>query len=160
MPNLIAQAPGDAGVQQTVAYMRALVNAAITDPVIRRQGFLATQHCPRQDHGCKCYSVLAWVKRHLHYLADPRGVEALHDPKLIATAIHTGRVPYGDCDDFAMYTAALLKSIGLAPAFRVIGHGPQFSHVYVVCHGLTLDGTREEWRSEPMAPGCTWTVPV
>lgn len=159
MPTLYPQLSGDAGVRQTVETMRGLVNNAITDPLIRRQAFLATQHCPRSDKRCVCYSVLAWVTRHLAYIPDPRGVEALHDPKMIAKAIHTGRAPYGDCDDFAMYTAALLKAIGLQPSFRVVGTGHQFHHIYVTCENLLLDGTRQEW-SLPVPEGRTWTVPV
>lgn len=125
--------------------MKRLVNAAFLDPLIRSQAFRATEVCDRKDIACKCYSVLAWVKAHLHYFADPAGVEALHDPKLIAKAIHYNRTPFGDCDDFSMYTAALLKAAGLRPKFRVIGRGRFYHHVIVTCNGYNLDGTRDEW---------------
>lgn len=125
--------------------MQSLVNGAFLDPLIRRQAFLATRHCGRRNTACKCYSVLAWVKAHLHYIADPTGVESLSDPRLVAKAIHYGRQPFGDCDDFSMYTAALLKAIGLKPKFRVLGRGRFYHHVIVSCNGYNLDGTREEW---------------
>ena len=76
---------------------------------------------------------------------DPRGVEALHDPVMVARAINLGRQPYGDCDDFAMYTAALLKAVGLPAQFVVLGLGPRFHHIYTKLGAYHLDGTREHF---------------
>lgn len=146
MPQIIPQLPGEAGVRQTVNMMVSLVNKSITDPLIRAQAAQATMHCPRGDKRCLCYALLTWVKRIMHYVADPKGVEALHDPRLIARAIHEGRYVYGDCDDLSMYLATLMKSIGLDPSFRAVGYnGKQYQHVYVMCQGMKLDATRDEW---------------
>lgn len=138
-------AGGVPGVCQTMQTMKELVNAAYLDPVIRDQAVAATAHCQRQKR-CQCASLLAWVKRKMHYVADPADVEALHNPVLIARAIAAGRQVYGDCDDFSMYLAALLKSIGLRPTLRAVGYnrGP-FQHIYVSCEGMSLDATRDEW---------------
>lgn len=80
-------------------------------------------------------------------MRDPEGVEALHDPLAIAIAIQKGQVPYGDCDDFSMYLAALLKAVGLPATFRAVGfNGGNLSHVYVMGAGNTkLDPTRDLW---------------
>lgn len=138
-------AGGIRGVQQTMETMTALINAAYLDPVIRDQAVSATAHCQRVKR-CQCASILAWVKRKMHYVSDPTDVEALHNPVLIARAIAAGRQVYGDCDDFSMYVAALLKSIGLRPVLRAVGYnrGP-FQHIYVTCEGMKLDATRDDW---------------
>lgn len=153
MPHLIPQAGGELGVRQTIYTMRHLINSAITDPLIRDHAALATAHCPKGDRLCQCYSLLAWVKRKMHFTSDPKGVEALHTPQLMARAIHERRFVYGDCDDFSMYLAALLKSIGMQPTLRAVGYdGNQYQHVYVTCLGMKLDATRDEWASPVQAP--------
>lgn len=83
----------------------------------------------------------------MHFVRDPEGVEALHDPVQIAFAIHRRQTPWGDCDDFSMYLASLLKAIGLPATLRAVGfNGMPFSHVYVVGAGNTkLDPTRDLW---------------
>ena len=146
MPSVIPQLPGQAGVRQTISMMASLANAAITDPLIRAQAAQATMYCPRGDKRCLCYSLLTWVKRIIHYVSDPKGVEALHDPRLIARAIHEHRYVYGDCDDMSMYLAALMKSVGLEPSFRAVGYnGKHYQHVYVMCQGMKMDATRDDW---------------
>lgn len=148
-PQIIPQLPGVAGVRQGIRKMISLTNESITDPVIRDQAASAISGCPRGDRRCQCYALLAWVKRKMHYVADPRHVEAFHTPSLIARAIHSGRYVYGDCDDFSMYLAALMKSIGLQPAFRAVGYdGRAYQHVYVTCQGMKLDATRDEWNAQ------------
>lgn len=81
------------------------------------------------------------------FVRDPDGVEALHDPIAIAKAIHVGKRPWGDCDDFSMYLAALMKSVGLRAHFRAVGYnGGHLTHVYVVGDGgVKLDPTRDMW---------------
>jgi len=153
MPTVIAQASGQAGIAQTLRTMRQLAMAASIDPVIRRQAARATAHCDRADITCQCASLLAWVKRKLRFVADPSTAEALHDPRMMARAIEQGKDVYGDCDDFSMYLAALLMAVGRRPIFRAVGYdGRPYQHVYVVCDGMPLDATRDEWR-EPMGRG-------
>jgi hypothetical protein len=142
----LPQLPGEAGVRQTINLMVSLTNASITDPLVRAQAAQAISGCPRGDRACQCYALLSWVKRIMHYVADPKGVEALHDPRLIAKAIHEKRYVYGDCDDMSMYLAALMKSVGLDPSFRAVGYGGKpYQHVYVSCLGMRMDATRDEW---------------
>lgn len=50
----------------------------------------------------------------------------------------TGQPPAGDCDDYAMLTAALLRAKGVKASFVTVAADPrmpgQFSHVYVVAY--------------------------
>lgn len=147
MPSLFPQSRGIAGIQNTLDNMRMLTNRAFTHELIRAQAVHATKHCPPADKVCQQASLLAWIKRKMHFVRDPEGVEALHDPIAIAIAIQQGKTPWGDCDDFSMYLASLLKAIGLPATFRAVGfNGRPLSHVYVVGPGNTkLDPTRDLW---------------
>jgi len=144
--SLFAQSNGTQGVRQTLAKIAALANASMLDPAIRDQAAYAISGCGKGDKRCQCAAILAWVNRKVQYVADPSGVELLHDPRLMARAIAENRRVYGDCDDMSGYLAALLKSIGRSPILRAVGylHRP-LSHVYVVCDGMPLDPTRDAW---------------
>jgi hypothetical protein len=136
------QRRGKPGVLETLYRMRRLVRQASINPIIRKQAFLATKQCPKKDYKCKCYSILAWARSHILFVPDPLHHELLQDPRLIAKAIETKRAVYGDCDDFAMYIASLLRAIGLKPNFVVAGDKDiGYYHVYVECMGIPLDGT-------------------
>lgn len=160
--HLIPQLSGDAGVYQTVSLMRWKVNAAIAHPLVRRFAFLSSEQCPRMPsgHACIAFSILGHVKQYMRYVRDPLGVELLHDPVMIARAIHEKRQPYGDCDDFSMYTAALLKSIGLPAEFVVIGRGTVLHHVFVSSGPYALDGTRENGSYMAQPPGRVERFPI
>jgi len=147
MPSIYPQPGGIAGIQHTLSVMRMLVNRSFTHELIRAQAAHAIQHCSPGNRVCQQASLMAWVKRKMRFVRDPEGVEALHDPIAIAIAIQKGQVPYGDCDDFSMYLAALLKAVGLPATFRAVGfNGGSLSHVYVMGAGNTkLDPTRDLW---------------
>lgn len=151
--SLFPQRAGDAGVRQTLNTMATLVNQSFLDPVIRDQAAYAVSGCLRGAKDCQCYSVLSFVTRKVRYVADPRGVEMLHAPRLMARAVKDRQLVYGDCDDMSMYVAALLKSIGLNPMFKATGYnGKPFQHVYVMCEGLKLDATRSAWIAPTLYP--------
>jgi len=141
------------GVRQTLNHMKTLVNQSFLDPVIRDQAAMVTGPCMRGARDCQCYSLNAFVSRAVRYVADPKGVELLHHPRLMARAVKDKMLVYGDCDDMSMYLAALLKSIGLQPTFRATGYnGKPFQHVYVMCEGLKLDPTRSVWAPPTFYP--------
>lgn len=72
-------------------------------------------------------------------------VEVLVRPLDMATMCNRGECGrVGDCDDFAMYGAALLRSLGVQSSFVTIAADPRdpsrFSHVYLAAY--TSDGER------------------
>lgn len=83
----------------------------------------------------------------MRYVKDPVGVEALHDPIAIAQEVARGGKPFGDCDDFSIYLAALMKSVGLPCTLKAVGfNGGRLSHVYVMGpRGARLDGIKDPW---------------
>lgn len=142
---LFPQSLGDVGIRQTLNKMASLTNQSFLDPAIRDQAAYAISACNREK-ACQCAALLSWVSRVMRYVKDPAGVELLHDPRLIARAVHDKKLVYGDCDDMSMYLGALLKSIGLRPTFKAVGYnGRPYQHVYVMCDGVKLDATRSVW---------------
>lgn len=144
------QSPGVAGIRDTLSHMQRLANAAKTHELIRAQAARVIQHCGVNDQVCQAASLTAWVQRKMQFIRDPVGVEALHDPVAVAIAIERGQRPHGDCDDFSMYLAALMKSVGIQAAFRAAGYnGSPLRHVYVVGpKGMELDATRDMWNPQ------------
>lgn len=127
--------------------MGRLVTKASIHPLIRKQAYEAIRHCGVNERINQQACLLSWVQRKMQFIRDPHGIEALHDPVMIATAIDQGKQPYGDCDDFSMYLASLMRSVGLRANFRVVGfNGGRLSHVYVEGpKGEKLDATRNPW---------------
>ena len=141
------QRGGEAGIQDTLSLMKQMVQSSFLHPLIRRQAADAVRHCDSADTRCQCASILSFVQRSMRYVKDPVGVEALHDPIAIAHDVAKGGKPFGDCDDFSLYIAALLKSVGISCSFKAVGfNGGRLSHVYVVGpKGVKLDGIKDPW---------------
>lgn len=147
MPVIHPQRGGPDGIRDTLALMQSMVNRSFLNPLIRRLAADATRHCDPADKRCLSASLLSFVQRSMRYVRDPVGVEALHDPIAIAQEIARGGKPFGDCDDFSLFLATLMKSVGLPSSFKAVGfNGGNLSHVYVVGpHNMKLDGTRDLW---------------
>lgn len=134
--------PGEAGIRQTVRMMIAMVNRSFLNPMIRERAAAMIRYCNR-NKACENAALLSFVNRKIQYVRDPSGVEALHDPvTFYETRLRKGLPVFGDCDDMSTYLAALLKSVGHTPEFRVISRNGQFyHHVHVVSDGMLLDPT-------------------
>jgi hypothetical protein len=150
MPMMLPQRGGEDGIQDTLKVMGDLVTRACVHPLIRKQAMQAIQHCGANDRICQQAALMIWVRSKMMFIRDPHGIEALHDPVMIAEAIEHKRQPYGDCDDFSMYLAALMRSVGLRANFRVVGfNGGKLSHVYVTGpKDEKLDSTRNPWNMQ------------
>jgi hypothetical protein len=140
------QLPGAAGIVQTMGVMRSWVNQAIDHPLIRRYAAQATEHVPRGDQRQAALAIGEWVRAHVRYLPDPLHQENLthpgnDKPTSVIQAIHAGKKVFGDCDDMAMLTAAMAKSIGMQPIFHGVGRGKIFHHVYTEVAGVAVDPT-------------------
>jgi hypothetical protein len=72
-------------------------------------------------------------------------VETIIRPVEMAKFMDAGNA-VGDCDDFSMYVACCLKSLGIPCAFATTAADTrdpgQFSHVYVVAYPMTGSGMR------------------
>lgn len=151
-PKIFSQLGGESGIYQTVAMMIQIVNESFLHPYIRERAANLAGHCARSLN-CEHLALLGWVNSRMNFIQDPYGVESLFHPINVEENLRSSdtNVP-GDCDDMAMYLAALLKSIGHNPAFRVIGkNSSQLHHVMVNCHRQNLDPTVGRIVDDPVA---------
>lgn len=141
-PKIYSQLGGEAGIVQTVGMMKDLANSASTSPYIRQRAISLVSYCKR-NRLCEERTLTGWVNGAVTFIRDPVGTEALHDPvTFIEAMLRAGRKPAGDCDDMATYLAALLKSVGHQPFFRILDRtGNGYHHVTVHCDGNDYDPT-------------------
>jgi len=113
--------------------MRQIVNAARVAPLVRQTAASIVRGLSGVDGVRQARTIREWITEHVTFLRDPHGAEALHAPVLLLRAILTQGSVAVDCDDVAMLSAALGKSIGLRARFVVVGfRSPQspFRHVW------------------------------
>lgn len=84
-----------------------------------------------------------FVKYHIQYVKDIRGVETLQTPP------QTFRLKHGDCDDKCILAASMLEAIGHPTRFVAVGFQPEiYSHVFlqtrIGANWVTLECT-EDW---------------
>lgn len=103
-------------------------------------------------------------------LADIPVIEVLIRPRdMVTWREDTGRGQVGDCDDYAMLTAALLRAHGISSSFVTAAADPrvpgQYSHVYVVAYPpsgrIALDtshGAYPGWEVEGATRKEEWAV--
>jgi transglutaminase-like putative cysteine protease len=122
-------ASGDAGVKQTINWMRhlALSSEGANNPAIRQLALqIVRGQAARDDYG-QAVALFEWVKANIEFRGEYD--ETLQTPLL------TAQWRAGDCDDHATLMYALLRTIGIQSEFVTIATDPtdpdrQFSHVY------------------------------
>jgi hypothetical protein len=174
----------DAQVAATINRMCQYVNEDCQSYPIKHDAQVALSADPSNPLGC----VHNFVRSRMRFtqdekIAQPYGwllprdgkdnyfVEALKRPVDVSMEYAgTGEPVEGDCDDFSMYCAALLKAIGIDCCFATVGansENPQvFSHVYCVayCRGkrYAMDcshGQYASWEVEnKYGKFCEWPI--
>jgi hypothetical protein len=136
---------GDAGVEQTVALMRQLVDEALRDPSIIRLAADIVRPFPAFDDLAEANALYEWVRRNIRFTKDPVNKEKLYPPAELL------KIRAGDCDDISMLLATLLMAVGYPARLMTIaapGSPDQFSHVYVEAeiHGqwIPIDPARAD----------------
>jgi len=150
----------DGQVAGTIDLMRRYVQEDSHSPEIQRDaqeavGSLDPSHIPQQEIVSR---VFGYVKSRVTFVGDellaagtgleetgPPVVEVLIRPKDMAVMCDQGTCQrMGDCDDFSMYAAALLTSLGVKTAFVTVAadraQPNMFSHVYLAAY--TNEGER------------------
>ena len=81
---------------------------------------------PGKHYRSEIDRIFIWVRDHVRYTRDVRGVETVQTPE------KTLDYKQGDCDDQVTLLAALLESIGIRTRFKAVGFRPgHFQHVYL-----------------------------
>ena len=140
-PTVIPQYYGDPGTFQALGIMRQQVESAYLNPLIRERAASLAGLCNRSK-ACEHTAFCDFVRDNVQYVNDPAGVEVLADPvTFIEQRLRSGQLAFGDCAQMVPYLAALLKTCGHMPKFKVIGDAQGFHHVYIDCEGTELDPT-------------------
>lgn len=117
---------GDAGVAQTIAEMRSLVDEALRDPSILRLAKDIIRGIPAFDDLSEAQALYNWVRANIRFTKDPVNKETLYPPAELL------QIRAGDCDDISMLLGTLLMAVGYpARLMTVAANGDDFSHVYV-----------------------------
>lgn len=121
---------GLAGIQDTLQRMRGIVHKSVRDPRLIALARQLTAELEPRDHQGEIKVIFDWVRDNIRYASDIEGVETLIEPADLVFNLELGR--QGDCDDFAMLLAALLKIMGYRARFKAGSvNGSRQGHVFV-----------------------------
>lgn len=127
-PTTIERVPsGREGIKRTLQCMSRLTKQFKKDPGILELASQLVRDLPQYDRAGEIRALHAFVRDHIRYTNDTRGVEVLRTPR---ATLETG---VGDCDDKSTLLASLLEAIGLVTRFVAVGftEGGGHSHVLV-----------------------------
>lgn len=124
--------PGDAGVWQTLSYMRGLALQQALTPVVRTAAESILRGAGSRTRPEHAHAIRQWLSERVQFVHDPVHAELVKDPVAMLHDCRTRYYTMGDCDDVATLGASLGASIGLLPRFVVLAFGPDgpFTHVY------------------------------
>lgn len=158
---------GDAQTRATLRRMAECVNAALYQPEVIGTAVDIVRGVNGRDADGLAAALRDWLEARVAFLPDPLiDGDVLRVPSYSLAEIRQHGVARIDCDDAAMLSAALAKSIGLPARFRVLGF-PRWAHVYtevLTQHGWApLDVTesveRRAWAArQANARAATWVV--
>lgn len=122
--------------------MADLARKGLQSIKVRTKALEVTRGLLQKDYEAEACACLNYVRDHVRYVRDIRGIETVHDPDTLLSLMA------GDCDDKSILLASLLESIGHRTRFVAISYAPGvFSHVWV------QDYIRGKWLDlEPTEP--------
>ena len=160
----------DQQVASTILLMcrYAQEDSTSTEIQAEAQGILQANYgASKKELTCKVWE---WVQRKIQFLRDERTGESLEgflaqtyaDAPIVEVLIRPRdmalmeNVRVGDCDDYAMYAAALLLALGIPAAYVTVAgdkrNPGRFTHVYVAAYP---DGERVVVDASH-GPSCGW----
>jgi hypothetical protein len=119
-----------------------------SDYSVRRLAEKISAGLPSKAYRDEYLAIYYFVLAHTRYMRDPRTVELVRSPRVVAREILAGRKPSLDCDDMAALICALILAVGgrcrvVTVAFRNMFYQGrrQYSHVFA----QALDPRTNEW---------------
>lgn len=123
---------GIAGTRKTLEAMERLVRQGIRDPEVVLYAQQAVRGAPEYGQRAELDAILDDVRRTMRYTLDPVGVETVKSPSFILREIRDRGRAVMDCDDASVWTAALVRSVGMNTRWKVIQDDPtEFTHVFL-----------------------------
>lgn len=120
--------PGELGTDRTVDQIKTFIQASLRSTKVRLLALtiLRTSGVSARDGLAVAQLLTDWVRRHIRFVPDPRGVETVQSPEI------TLKLQAGDCDDHVGLVSALLESVGIKTRMKVIGvDRDSFEHIFV-----------------------------
>ncbi len=142
--------PGPVGLSTTatIAHMLRLIREAAADPDFRAQALAIVRACDGRDYACQIRTLRAWLKRHYRFARDPWAVEWVTAPATQLAVMRAGGVFKGDCDDAAVLSAALARTLGFPAGLVLLSFDPRpnlWAHVYTRVLVPGTSGTGAQW---------------
>ncbi len=145
------QVPVDTGLWVADQIKKGMLNVQVHDLARRITAGLVEEHINPQISAISEMKAIAnFVKKHVRYTRDPWGVELVYGPMAALervahpgqAVLRTKRTWGEDCDGFAVFTGALLASIGLQVRVALVGyrHMVGWNHIFVLAK---LPGSQE-----------------
>lgn len=135
--------PGDVGSYRTISIMRRLVNESLSNPLVVGRAKDIVQFAGPKNQFEQAKEIKNYLMDHTQFVRDPRGVELIHTPEKQIRTIDQRYYIQIDCDDFAVLSAALAKSVGIRAKFVILKFmtkSAPFAHVYTI-----VDVGKKKW---------------
>ncbi len=165
----------EAATFQVTQRMAEYAREDSSNPIVRRAAHEAVQANPALD---PAEAVFYWIRDHVRFQEDAQFVRhagiAGIDPESAEVLVRpvdllTMPEPTGDCDDFSMLCAAMLRALGIESKFRTIAADRSdpstYSHVFVVARmpygELPLDtshGSHPGWAAKAYGKSRDWSI--
>ncbi len=94
-----------------------------------------------------CKTLWYFVKNHINYTPDDFLKEQIRTPE----RTWADRKKGVDCEDYSIYIASCLLSLGINPTLRIVGNEKGFQHIYIVVKGtetIILDCCMDDFNKE------------
>lgn len=125
------------GAPQTIQVMRRAALDSQNKLVVRRLAETVCRDLDSKDYSSEYLALYNFVLQRTRYMRDPRTVELVRAPYVVADEIFAGGRPSLDCDDMSAMLGALVLSVGgtvrfVTVAFRnaFYNGARQYSHVF------------------------------
>lgn len=151
------------GAPQTIDVMRRAALQSQSNLAVRQLAEVACSKLDSKDYTSEYLALYNLVLSRCRYMRDPRTVELVRAPYLVAQEILQGGRPSLDCDDMAAALGALVLAVGGSVRFVTVAFKNafyqgqrQFSHVFAQAHEprnglwITLDPVAADKTGEMM----------
>ena len=125
------------GAPQTVQVMRRAALESQSNLAVRKLAEAACERLDSKDYTSEYLALYNLLLQTCRYMRDPRTVELVRAPYLVAQEILQGGRPNLDCDDLSAMLAALVLSVGGNVRFVTVAFKNafyqgqrQYSHVF------------------------------
>lgn len=125
------------GAPQTVDVMRRAALVSQTHLVVRRLAEYICSQLDSKDYVSEYLAIYNFLLQRTRYMRDPRTIELVKAPYVVAEEILAGGRPNLDCDDLSAMLGALILAVGgtvrfVTVAFRDAFYNGkrQYSHVF------------------------------